>query len=186
MIDLFNESFTSLSLPPTLNQASISLILKKNKEPLVYSSYRPISLLNVDLKLLSKMLALRLETVLPTIVSPSQTGFIRNRHFFLNLRRLFNTIYHHPLSSVPEAVVSLDAEMVFDRTESRYLFYTLEKFGFGNRFITWVKLLYSAPVASVRTNNIQSAYFPLPHRSTRQGCPLNPLLFALAIAGVLF
>lgn len=64
--------------------------------------------------------------------------------------------------------------------EWRYLFYTLEKFGFGKNFVTWVKLLYSAPVASVRTNNTQSAYFPL-HRSTRQGCPLSPLLFALAI-----
>lgn len=59
LIDMLNESFASLSLPPTLIQASISLILKKNKDPLACPSYRPISLLNVDLKLLSKMLALR-------------------------------------------------------------------------------------------------------------------------------
>lgn len=76
LIDMLHESFASLSLPPTLNQASISLILKKNKDPIACSSYRPISLLNVDLKLLSKMLALRLETVLPTIISPTQTGLI--------------------------------------------------------------------------------------------------------------
>lgn len=82
LIDMFNESFASSSLPPTLNQASISLILKKNKDPLACSSYRPISLLNVDFKLLSKMLALRLETVLPTIINPSQTGFIKERHSF--------------------------------------------------------------------------------------------------------
>uniref|UniRef100_A0AAR2K9T0 Reverse transcriptase domain-containing protein n=1 Tax=Pygocentrus nattereri TaxID=42514 RepID=A0AAR2K9T0_PYGNA len=47
-------------------------------------------------------------------------------------------------------------------------------------FISWVKLLYSAPRASVHTNNMQSSYFPL-FRGTRQGCPLSPLLFSLAI-----
>lgn len=84
------------------------------------------------------------------------------------------------MTSVPEAVISLEAEKTIDRVEWRYLFYTLEKFGFGRNFITWVKLLYSAPVASVRTNNIQSAFFPR-HRSTRQGCPPILFLFALAI-----
>ncbi len=49
-----------------------------------------------------------------------------------------------------------------------------------NIFISWVKLLYFAPRASVRTNNIRSEYYNL-YRSTRQGCPLNPLLFAIAI-----
>lgn len=125
------------------------------------------------------MLALRLETVLPTIISPTQNGFIKDRHSVFNLRRLFNIIYHHPTTSVQEAVISLDAEKAFDRVEWGYLFYTLEKFGFGENFITWVKLLYSAPVASVRTNNTQSAYFPL-HRSTRQGCPLSPPLVRLS------
>ena len=61
-----------------------------------------------------------------------------------------------------------------------YLFYTLEKIGFGQRFISWVKLLYSSPMASFRTNNVHSIYFPL-HRSMDQGCPLSPLLFAIAI-----
>jgi hypothetical protein len=64
--------------------------------------------------------------------------------------------------------------------EWKYLFYTLNQFGFGSKFITWVRFLYSSPQASVRTNNTQSDCFPL-QRSTRQGYPLSPLLFALAI-----
>lgn len=180
MIDMYFESFDSLKLPQTLNQASISLILKKNKDPLHCTSYRPISLLNVDFKILSKLLAIRLESILPSIISPDQTGFIKNRHSFFNIRRLFNIVYNPSSSVVPEAVISLDAEKAFDRVEWRYLFYTLEKFGFGYKFISWVRLLYSGPQASVRTNNTRSGYFPL-HRSTRQGCPLSPLLFAIAI-----
>lgn len=83
-------------------------------------------------------------------------------------------------SSVPEVLISLDAEKAFDRVEWGYLIYALQSFGFGKSFISWVRLLYKAPLASVRTNNISSAYFQI-NRGTRQGCPLPPLLFAVAI-----
>lgn len=74
----------------------------------------------------------------------------------------------------------MDVEKAFDCVEWDYLFYTLQRFGFGQQFIRWIRLLYSSPQASVRTNNNYSSYFSQ-NRSTRQGCPLSPLLFALAI-----
>ena len=83
---LFDDCLESSNLPPTLRQASISLLLKKGRDPLSCSSYRPISLLNVDIKILAKVLALHLESVLPTIISSDQTGFIKNRHSFFNIR----------------------------------------------------------------------------------------------------
>ena len=77
-------------------------------------------------------------------------------------------------------MVSLDAEKAFDRVEWKYLFAVLQKCGFSEEFIAWIRLLYSSPLAAVISNNTQSDYFPL-GRGTRQGCPLSPLLFALAI-----
>ena len=127
--------------------------------------------------ILAKVLALRLESVLPTVISSDQTGFIKNRHLFFNIRR---DVYTPSSSQCPEALLALDAEKAFDRVEWDYLFYVLKRFGFGDAFISWVNLLYTSPLASVRTNDTYSPYFPL-ERGTRQGCPLSPLLFALVM-----
>lgn len=117
---------------------------------------------------------------MPLIVSEDQTGFIRGRHSYSNIRRLLVVILSPSLSNSPEAKISLDAEKAFDRVEWSYLLFTLRQFGLNNNFISWVRLLYTSPCASVCTNNQRSAMFPL-FRGTRQGCPLSPLLFTLAI-----
>ena len=90
LTNMFMESFDGGSLPPTLNLAHISLILKKDKPPDLCASYRPISLLGVDCKILSKLLARRLEEVLPILVKQDQTGFIKGRCSHSNVRRLLN------------------------------------------------------------------------------------------------
>ena len=77
-----------------MRQAVVSLIYKEGKNSLECGSFRPISLLNVDSKLLAKMLALRLENVLPSVVSDDQTRFIRNSRSFFNIRRLMNILYN--------------------------------------------------------------------------------------------
>lgn len=94
-------------------------------------------LLNVDYKILAKLLAMRLELVLPLIISPDQIGFIKNRLSFFNIRQLFNIIYNPPFTDISEVIISLDAKKPFDCIEC--LFYTLNKFGFGSKFITWIK-----------------------------------------------
>ena len=104
------------------------------------------------------------------------------RHSFHNTRRLLN-ILNMPSSSAPEVVVSLDAEKAFDRVEWEFFFEMMDRFGLGTGFISWVKLLYSSPVASVQTNNVLSPSFYFTARPGRsQGCPLSPLQFAIALS----
>lgn len=159
-------------LPPTFYQAVIFLIYKKDKDPKSLSAYRPISLL--------KNFSNRLETVVASIIHEDQNGFIKNRQLPHNLRRLYSIIHTKSSTSQSEVLVSLDAEKTFDGVEWNYLFSTLSKFGFGKGFICLLQLLYASPVVSIQTNNNRSEFCPLP-RSTRQGCPLSPMLFAIAI-----
>ena len=133
LLELYNDSFQKGRLPDTLSQSCISLLLKKDKDPLLCGSRRPISLLNVDLKILSKILYNRLRQVVPDLISTDQTGFIYGRHSSSNTRRLLDVI-HSPGSESPEFVLSLDAEKAFDRVEWTYLFYVLGKNGVQRQF----------------------------------------------------
>ena len=180
LFEMLQSSFVAGALPPSLMEANISLVLKKGKPSEECSSYRPISVLNLDLKLLAKILATRLENVLPTVIANDQTGFIRGRYSSHNVRRLLNIIQHSSLYSPEALVISLDAEKAFDRLEWPYLFFTLQKFGFGEVFTKWIQILYTSPLSAVITNGLRSSNFNI-ERGTRQGCPLSPLLFALAM-----
>lgn len=121
-----------------MTEAIISVIPKKGKDPLKCESYQPVSLLGVDYKILTKVLAIRLDTVMPKIVHPDQSGFISGRQLYGKLRRLFNIIYSPKAPNVAEILIILDAQKAFDRIEYEYLFKVLEKFGFGAPFCSWV------------------------------------------------
>ena len=176
---MFQFSFEAGSLPPSLMEANISLVPKKGKTPEECSSYRPI-VLNLDMKLLAKVLALRMEKILPNTITNDQTGFIQERYSSHNVRRLISIIQHSSIYSPEALVISLDAEKAFDRLECPYLFSVLHKFGLGDVFVKWIQIIYTSPLSAIITNGIRSSNFRI-ERGTRQGCRLSPLLFALAM-----
>lgn len=90
LLSVYAEALENNILPPTLCHSSIILLLKKNKDPRDCSFSRPINLTNRDGKVFSKVIALRLEKILPHIISEDQTGFVQGRQSYFNLRRLFN------------------------------------------------------------------------------------------------
>lgn len=109
MLDMFNDSLENGALPPSSTQASISLLAKPNKNLEECNSWRPISLLNFDVKLLAKILANRLDSCLSKIISDDQIGFIRARQLSSNIRRLLNITLSEPNKTAAEMVISMDA-----------------------------------------------------------------------------
>ena len=77
-------------------------------------------------------------------------------------------------------VLSLDAEKAFDRVSWKYFFQALARFGFGDNFIPWIRILYSEPRAAIRVNGHLSEPSNL-KRGTHQGCSLSPVLLAICI-----
>lgn len=154
------------------------LMLKPGKDPKLCGSYRPIALLSSEYKVFTKVIATRLEKVIPDLIYKDQTGFIQNCFSSDNIRRFLNVICCAKNINTPAVALSLDAEKAFDRLEWPYLFALLEKKNFGPNLIQMIKILN--PSATIRTNADISSLFPL-SCGTRQGCPLSPLLFSLAV-----
>ena len=89
LLQMYNEAFET----PTLPQALISFILKKGTEPIHCKYYHPISLISIDTKILSKIIANRLSSVITTLMHTDQVGFISNRFASDNIRRLINVMW---------------------------------------------------------------------------------------------
>merc|ERR1712002_1364853 len=106
-----------------MRSAIISLIPKHGKDHMQMSNYRPLSLLNNDYELFTKILAMRLEKVIPSLVHLDQVGFIRGRLSSNNMRRLLHVMARASTFQHPAVAISLDAEKAFDRIEWPFLFH---------------------------------------------------------------
>ncbi|KAJ1197802.1 hypothetical protein NDU88_001650 [Pleurodeles waltl] len=167
-------------LPDTCREALIAVLPKAGRDPLDVRSYRPLSLLNTDCKLLGKILANRLLPCMAELVHQDQAGFIPGRNTYSNIRNLIRLMSNPPVEDELQVVVSLDIEKAFDTLGWPFLIETLKRMGFGQTYIRWLRTLYTDPKARVKTGDTISEKFSI-GRGTRQGCPLSPLLFALAI-----
>jgi len=167
-------------LPASLSRGIIRLLPKPNKNPLLIQNWRPITLLNVDYKILSAALAKRMKTVLMSLIHEDQTGFMKSRYIGESIRLLLDLFEHLEKTETGALAISLDIEKAFDSLEWPFLQKALHMFGFGPNFRKWVSTLTNNAHSSVINNGYLTNYFTL-ERSCRQGDPIAPLLFILAI-----
>ena len=119
----------------------INLIPKKNKNRLILTNWQPISLLNTDYKLLAKILASRLQEVLPNIINEDQTGYLKNRFIGQNIRLLEDITFFTKNENLPGIIFSIDFEKAFDSVNWNFLYKSLKSFNFGDIFISYIRTM---------------------------------------------
>ena len=165
-------------------QGLLKLLTKPHKYPHYVSHLRPITLLNVDYKLFTKVLVDRLKMVLPQIIHTDQKGFIKNRFLGNNLLDVQALIALAEESEDDNSVLfSLDIQKAFDSVRWDYLEMVLWAFGFPKEFIDWITITHTNTHVHVLNNGFLSPPIWI-NQGLAQGCGLSPFLLILAIEGL--
>ena len=180
LLDSFNEAFQTGKLSISQRRGIISLIPKDENNLMVLSNWRPITLLNVDYKILARAIAKRIETKMPKLIHSDQTGFVKGRYIGQNVRLLNDLMEFTELNKVPGILLFIDFEKAFDTLEWPFIHHTLRFFNFGPNIQKWISVLYSDVESGAINGGYMTNYFRV-SRSVRQGCPLSPLLFVLCV-----
>ena len=138
LVEVFNESHEDGKLPESQRKSVISLIHKKDREDDI-KNYRPISLTNVDYRILAFTLSERLHKVLNNIVSSDQCAYVRGRYMGTNIRLVNDVIDYFDMTDKNGILFMLDFTKAFDSLERNFLLKTLRFFNFGPSFIKWIE-----------------------------------------------
>jgi hypothetical protein len=162
-----------------LNQTVVVLIPKKPNAMRV-TDFRPISLIHSFTKILSKLMANRLAPELKHLISHNQNAFIKKRSIHDNFMLVSHLVKDLYRKKTLTKFIKLDISKAFDTVNWSYLIDVLMHLGFGARWRAWISALWSTSSSSFLVNGMLGKRI-CHHKGVRQGDPLPPMLFLLAI-----
>ena len=174
---VYNDGFKAGRMHCTFYHGVISLIYKKGSAHNL-DNWRHVTLMNVDYKILAKIVMSRLSQDLDKIIEKEQTCAIKGRLMWDNL----GILRELTSGNIKEEfyVVGLDQRKAFDFISREYLWEVLKEYGFKKEFINLIKLLYIESTVQVNVNGVLTDTFEI-KRGVKQGCPLSAALYILSI-----
>ena len=184
MAKVFNKCQNTGKMPKEFNDGIVTILYKKGVRTDV-RNYRPITLLNNDYKILTRILAKRMLRIITQCISDNQIGFMP-RTFLAESTMLVKLIQAH-LDTIDEGglLVFLDLEKAFDRVSWDFMKKAIKKLRFTDGIQKWMDALYdekSPPKRVIYANGKLSKPY-LVSLGVAQGCPLSPILFTIIIEG---
>ena len=176
ILENFQLSYDKKILPKEQRKGIINLIPKQGKDIRELKNWRPITLLNSDYKILTKILANRMKEGLVEIINPDQIGYMEKRFCGENTRLIADIIEYSQVLKQPGILLMVDFEKAFDTIKWNFLYRVLDHFNFGIFFIEWIKIIYNKIYSCVTNNGYSSAPFNIT-KGIRQGDPISALLF---------
>lgn len=183
MTIMYNELLTDTTFPPSFTEGLVVLVPKTSQRDKL-QDFRPLTLLNADFKLFTRVLHTRLKPLMPKVVGAYQTSVSTGRSMLNTLCEYRDIIHLSWICKCQLALVFLDFNKAFDRVSHEFLMRTMRKMGFSDTFLQIIRQCICGTFSKVKINGQFTGPIPI-NKSVRQGCPLSTTLYAMAVEPLL-